>query len=111
MLCVNPVTGRMDTAVAPRRAHQGAVLIPPRPDASLGAPIPHLVAARCDEAGVLWLDPPPEGDFAQFRMPGLNYHVWDIPLFYMDVRADVARRIAAWRAGHGPSGEPTAGVP
>ncbi|GIX17576.1 MAG: hypothetical protein KatS3mg119_1762 [Rhodothalassiaceae bacterium] len=109
MLCVNPVTGRMNGAPAPRAAHRGAILIPPRPDAPLAAPIPNLVAARCGEPGVLWLDPAPEGDFAQFRMPGLNYHVWDIPLFWMDVRADVARRTAAWRRSHGTGGEPVAG--
>ncbi len=109
MLCVNPVTGRMDTKRVPRTAHKGAILIPPRPDAPLSAPIPNLVAAHCGEAGVLWLDPPPAGDFAQFRMPGLNYHVWDIPLFWMDVRADVARRISAWRAAHDGSREPAAG--
>ncbi len=109
MLCVNPVTGRMDTAVAPRTAHRGAVVIPPRPEAPLGAPVPHLVAARCGDEGVLWLDPPPDGDFAQFRMPGLNYHVWDIPLFWMDVRADVARRIAAWRTARRRPSDSAAG--
>ena len=29
-------------------------------------------------------------------LPGNNYHVYDIPLFWANLQADVARRMAAW---------------
>jgi hypothetical protein len=33
-------------------------------------------------------------------LPGNNYHVYDIPMFWMNLRRDVATRLAAWRAAH-----------
>lgn len=100
MLCVNPVTWRMDYAASRRGDHLGAV---PPLDAKtdeLPAPLPALLAAHCGRDGFLWVTPPPEGPFAQFRFPGLNYHVWDVNLFYMDVRANAKRRLAAFLAAH-----------
>ena len=32
-------------------------------------------------------------------LPGNNYHVYDVALFWAAVRADMARRVAAWRVG------------
>jgi hypothetical protein len=31
-------------------------------------------------------------------LPGNNYHVYDIPLFWRNVQADVARRVRGWQA-------------
>ena len=39
------------------------------------------------------LAPPAIGPYV---MPGNNYHVYDIPLFWANLRADMARRVAAW---------------
>jgi hypothetical protein len=41
-----------------------------------------------------------------FVAPGNNYHVYDIPLFWANIRADFARRVGAWhgiRAHDDPS--------
>jgi len=37
-------------------------------------------------------DPP---DLGPYVLPGNNYHVYDIPLFWRNVQADVLRRVAA----------------
>ena len=31
-------------------------------------------------------------------LPGNNYHVYDIPLFWQNLRSDVERRVSAWLA-------------
>jgi hypothetical protein len=94
MVCVNPVTGRADASSA-KSQHSGAVA---PAGADLKAPTEPLVAARCGEDGILYLEPAPGGDFDDFLLPGENYHVYDIPLFYMDVRADVRRRAEVFMA-------------
>ena len=40
-------------------------------------------------------DPP---DMGAYVLPGNNYHVYDVPLFWENLRADYARRVAAWKA-------------
>jgi homocysteine S-methyltransferase len=39
-------------------------------------------------------DPPKMGPYVG---PGNNYHVYDIPLFWANLRADVAKRVTAWQ--------------
>ncbi len=51
------------------------------------------VAARCDERGLLLIGDPPE--LGPYVLPGNNYHVYDIPLFW----AEPARRRGAESAG------------
>ena len=43
------------------------------------------------------LGPPPEG-FGRYVMPGNNFHVYDMALFWANVRADVATRTKAYLA-------------
>ena len=52
--------------------------------------------ARCDERGLLLIGEPPEVGSAV--LPGNNYHVYDIPLFWQNVKQDVGRRVEAWAA-------------
>ena len=40
-------------------------------------------------------DPP---DLGPYVLPQGNYHVYDIPLFWANLQADVVTRVAAWRA-------------
>lgn len=93
ILCVNPLTGIRDGR-APASANLGTL----KPDADLagGTLIPAAVGARCGTDGLLLLDQPV--DLGPYTLPGNNYHVYDIPLFWANVRADVARRVAAWQA-------------
>lgn len=52
------------------------------------------VPARCGEEGFLYIGDPPE--VGQGVLPGNNYHVYDIPLFWLNLREDFARRVAAF---------------
>lgn len=98
ILCVNPLTGTQDSA-APASANLGTV----RADTQLddGELIVGAVPARCDDPaaggrGFLLIGEAPR--VGQFVLPGNNYHVYDIPLFWANVRADAVRRLAAWKA-------------
>lgn len=113
---MNPVTGRADGAYAPHAASAGAVFFPPR------APLP-WTPNRIEKALLARAQPPDAADEARVeagaadaqcvdgrlevreirsarvrRAPvwGDNYHAWDYALFWMDVRRDVARRVAAF---------------
>lgn len=96
VLCTNPLTGRMGGA-APASANLGTL----RPSEKLdgGKIITKAVPARCDDGtGLLMIGDPPE--LGPFVLPGNNYHVYDIPLFWANLRADVARRTIAWEKTH-----------
>ena len=103
-LCTNPLTGRQGDA-APASANLGTLV----PDASLqGARlVAGLVPAACGDDGFLQIGaPPPMGSFV---LPGNNYHIYDIPLFWANVRDDVDRRVGVWHARKGqprPSSRP-----
>lgn len=98
MLCFNPLTGSLGGA-APASANLGT-LVPSR-DLKTGKVEAGAVPARCDpQTGLLMLGDPPE--MGSFVLPGNNYHVYDIPLFWANLRADVARREAAWMAARAP---------
>jgi len=106
LLCTNPVSWRADTAPAPRQAHLGAVSSSEGSDGTTPAPIPRLFSARCGKDGFLYVDPAPEAPFAETVLPGGNYHVYDIHLFYMDIRANARARaeafLAQWRETEAP---------
>jgi hypothetical protein len=92
ILCSNPLTGGIG-GEAPASANMGTLV--PTADLTAGKLVPGLVPARCDK-GLLLIGPPPE--LGPYVLPGNNYHVYDIPLFWANLRADVAARVAAWRA-------------
>ncbi|MEO6040588.1 MAG: DUF3089 domain-containing protein [Croceibacterium sp.] len=91
IVCVNPLTG-MSGGTAPASANLGTVV--PNAALSNGVLARGLVPARCDPAGLLLIGPPPA--LGPYVLPGNNYHVYDIPLFWANLRADVARRMEAW---------------
>lgn len=93
ILCTNPLTGGIGGA-APAEANLGTLI--PEADYSTGILVPGEVPARCDERGLLLIGEPPEVGSAV--LPGNNYHVYDIPLFWQNVKQDVARRVDAWAA-------------
>jgi hypothetical protein len=90
MLCSNPLTGTFG-ASAPESANLGTLV--PDPDMSNGELVPAAIPARCDERGILLIGDPPEMGSAV--LPGNNYHVYDIPLFWANTQADVVRRVKA----------------
>ena len=91
ILCVNPLTGghrRFGTGVR----NLGTLV----PDETMtrGDLVPEAVPARCDEQGLLLIGDPPR--MGEGVLPGDNYHVYDIPLFWANVQADVVERVRAW---------------
>lgn len=99
VLCTNPITGTIG-GEAPASANTGTLV--PNSDMTSGRLVVGAVPARCSPDHLLLIgDPPAMGNAV---LPGNNYHVYDIPLFWMNLRQDFARREAAWLAmrGKGP---------
>ncbi|ANK13180.1 DUF3089 domain-containing protein [Erythrobacter neustonensis] len=92
MLCTNPLTGAPGGA-ADKAANLGTLV--PEESMDKGSLVPALVPARCAPSGLLLIGPPPE--MGAFVLPGNNYHVYDLPLFWANTRADVNRRADAWK--------------
>lgn len=92
-LCSNPLTG-MTGGTAPASANLGAMV----PDTRLqnGTIKPALVGARCDAQGILRIGGGP--DMGPFVLPQGNYHVYDVPMYWANLRADFVRRAKAWQA-------------
>jgi len=91
-LCSNPLTGGAG-GMAPASANRGTLV----PSAKLesGSIKPGMVGASCRPDGFLSVGQPPE--LGPYVLPGNNYHVYDIPLFWENLRLDAERRSAAWR--------------
>ena len=93
ILCTNPLTGTIG-GEADAVANLGTLI--PDADYVTGELVPASVPARCDERGLLLIGDPPEvGDAV---LPGNNYHVYDIPLFWRNLQQDVVNRVEAWEA-------------
>lgn len=92
LLCVNPLTGTRNGA-APPDLNPGTLV--PTADFTNATLLAGTVGARCAD-GLLMIGGsiPPLGPYV---LPGNNYHVYDYALFWSALRADAARRLAAWR--------------
>lgn len=91
-LCINPLTFDRRKPSAPARASQGAA--PGSPGFGQLRPLVRgKVAARCEQ-GLLVVEADPTLDLQP--LPGGSLHYHDFGLFYADVRADAARRTAAF---------------
>ncbi len=92
ILCVNPLTGVLnDTASMSRNL--GTLV--PNEDLSGGSLLAGAVPARCNAAGLLLIGNPPQ--LGPYVLPGNNYHVYDIPLFWKNLQTDVTRRVSQWQ--------------
>ncbi|MBO9497953.1 MAG: DUF3089 domain-containing protein [Novosphingobium sp.] len=91
ILCTNPITGQAGGA-APAKDNRGTLV----PNATLtsGEVQAGLVPARCDPRGILLIGPPPA--MGPAVLPGNNYHVYDIPLFWRNLQLDVNHRVGEW---------------
>jgi hypothetical protein len=94
MLCVNPLTGAAG-GEAPATANQGTLI----PNAELTEAEVRVgaVPARCDPSGFLLVGET-IADLPPYILPGNNYHVFDYALFWANIRADAAARLAAFGA-------------
>jgi len=91
ILCSNPLTG-MVGGEADRSLNLGTLV--PNDDLSDGELVPNAVPARCAENGLLLIGDPPE--LGEYVLPGNNYHVYDIPLFWKNLQNDLANRFVGW---------------
>lgn len=91
MVCTNPLTGVFG-ATADASANLGTLV--PEDSMEQGELVPGAVPARCDDRGLLMIGDPPK--MGSYVLPGNNYHVYDIPLFWANTKADVARRVTTW---------------
>ena len=111
MLCTNPLTGIPDTAVGPE-ANLGTLR--PSEGFKAGTLIAKKVGAKCDDdRGFLMIgDAEAAKAYApSYVLPGNNYHVFDITLFWANVRADALRRLAAYEGKPSPVPAPAAPTP
>ncbi|HYE28880.1 MAG TPA: DUF3089 domain-containing protein [Allosphingosinicella sp.] len=94
MLCTNPLTGARGGEAA-AAANLGTLV--PNAELTEGRLKAPGVPARCDVRGFLLIgeDAP---DLGPYVLPGNNYHVYDYALFWANLRADAAARVAAWEA-------------
>ena len=94
MLCVNPLTG-LRNGEAAAAANLGMLV--PNGELTDGALKTPAVGARCDVRGFLLIgeDGP---DLGAYVLPGNNYHVYDYALFWSNIRADAAARLASFEA-------------
>ena len=84
--CTNPLTGGASPSAA-AAANRGTLL----PDKS--TLVARAVGARCLPDGVLAIGAPPM--LGGFVRPGGDYGYYDYPLFWSNLRADAAARVAA----------------
>lgn len=91
IVCTNPITGA-NGGSAPAQDNLGT--LKPSEDFSGGELVAAAVPARCDERGILRIGEAP--DLGPGVLPGGNYHVYDIPLFWKNIQEDVLRRVRAW---------------
>ena len=94
MLCVNPLTG-IRGGEAPAEANQGTLV--PNAELTEGELKKPGVPARCDVRGFLLIGENAP-DLGPYVLPGNNYHVYDYALFWLNIRADAAARLAAFKA-------------
>lgn len=93
MVCTNPLLGA--PGEAPASTNMGTLL--PNGDLSSAKLEPGRVGARCDAQGFLLIGEPPKG-LGKYVLPGNNYHVYDYPLFWANLRADAEARLNGWLA-------------
>lgn len=92
-VCVNPLSWRFDSAYVSAEENLGA--IPLTGHIGLDKPHEKLVGARC-EKGILWITEPDSWLYKLALFPGGGYHAYDYNLFYMNIRDNVEKRVAAF---------------
>lgn len=93
MLCTNPVTGTPNGA-APAAANLGSTI--PSADLKTATLETGKIPTHCAGRGLLLVGEPP--NLGPYILPGNNYHVYDYSMFWANIRADAARRLAAFEA-------------
>ncbi|GFE75560.1 DUF3089 domain-containing protein [Novosphingobium sp. TCA1] len=97
-LCTNPLTGS-EGGSADAAANLGTLVPQFRADsrAASGTLAMATVPATCGPDHFLHIGPPPALDMGPYVLPGNNYHLYDVTLFWANLRADFERRVATWQ--------------
>lgn len=95
MLCTNPLSWLRVSTPVNAAENPGAVAYP-EDTGALGEITPEFVGARCGDDGILYLSDAPGAPFDTYLMPGNNYHVYDISLFYMSIANNARLRAQAF---------------
>jgi hypothetical protein len=93
LVCTNPLSGGAMPEMS-MEANLGTLV--PSDDLTSGELVPRAVPARCDERGFLLIGDPPK--LGPYVLPGNNFHVYDYPLFWANVRQDVLGRLKGYFA-------------
>ena len=94
-LCTNPLTWTID-GEADATENLGAVeMLAGR--TNLPAPTPGFTGAVCKD-GTLRTNHTYSDSWAQYDLGGGDMHLYDVNLYYMNIRENVKTRIAAWKA-------------
>lgn len=91
IVCTNPLNGG---GLPNAQAEENLGTLKANAELSSGELIVGQVPARCDERGFLLIGDPV--DMGAYVLPGNNYHVYDYPLFWANVRQDALRRTRAF---------------
>ena len=92
-VCVDPITGTQNGAGL---AKDNLGTLVPDVAAGTGTLVPGTVPAQCGTDHLLHIGEAPKLDMGPYALPGNNYHLYDITLFWANLRADFARRTAAF---------------
>lgn len=94
-LCTNPLTGSQD-GQSDAAINLGTLV--PDFEKRTGTLVAKTVPAACGTDGFLHIGPAPKLEMGDYVLPGNNYHVYDIALFWANLRADARKRLTAWTA-------------
>ena len=94
-LCTNPLNGTPGSSAG--AASNLGTLVPDF-EARTGKLVPKAVPASCGADDFLHIGPPPKLKLGAYVLPGNNYHLYDMTLFWANLRADFERRTQAWLA-------------
>jgi hypothetical protein len=92
LLCVNPLTFDLRRSAADAASNAGGIILPTAAEGPDAPIVPGAAGGKCD-GGVLRV----ATAYAVTPLPGGSLHYYDIPLFWANLRANVAVRIAAFR--------------
>jgi hypothetical protein len=88
--CVNPLTMKADSVYASRELNKGSVTFKKF----------EVIANACDaqvHGNVLWIHKPAHNGFIRV---GKSFHLFDVNLFYMNIRENVALRVSEYFKEH-----------
>jgi hypothetical protein len=100
IICVNPLTWRLDGLIAPASSNRGSRPIRAiqgwRTGQFMGELRPGLFSAQC-VGGVLWTEAPVESGFSQSTFPGRNHHGAESSFFFLAHRVNAELRVRAFQ--------------